>query len=90
MRGRRRTQEAVLDFRHLVRPGQHGLVMRDHERRDAVFFGLSGQQFHHFPAAAVVQHGSRLVHQQQRRFVHERPGDPHPLAFAARHLVGPV
>ena len=48
------------------------------------------QQVHHLLAGAAVQGAGRLVGQQQRRAVHQRPGDrdPLPLAAAERRRVG--
>ena len=38
----------------------------------------------------VVEVGRRFIGHHQRRFVHEGPGDGHPLLLAAGHLTRPV
>ena len=40
----------------------------------------------HFAAQAGVEVGERLVHQEQPRIAHNRPGHRHPLALAAGEL----
>ena len=40
----------------------------------------------HFAAQAGVEVGERLVHQEQPRIAHDRPGHRHPLALAAGEL----
>src|SRR5437879_1849793 len=69
-------------------------------RRDVGFMGdqydgLAGvvqllEQPHDLLAGGGVEVAGRLVRQQDRGVVHERPRDRHPLALPARQLVRPV
>ena len=46
--------------------------------------GQLGERLHELLAAAEVEAGARLVEQQDRRLVHQRAGQQHPLLLARR------
>jgi hypothetical protein len=48
------------------------------------------QQRHDLFAGARVQVSGRLVGEEDRRIVDQRPGNRHPLLLSAGKLVGPM
>ena len=50
------------------------------------FAGEVPQHAEHLPAGVEIEAAGRLVAQQQRRLLHQRPGDRDPLLLTARQL----
>ena len=61
-------------------------VVRHEDDRDAELVAHPQDEVFELEPGLRVHRGERLVHQQQVRPVRERPGDRHPLPFAAAQL----
>ncbi|MNS52189.1 hypothetical protein D3C72_848990 [compost metagenome] len=77
-----------IHHRHLLRNARHhAQVMGDEHHRDAQLGLQVGQQAQNLRLNGDVQRGAGLVGDQQFRAAHQRHGDHHALAQAARQLV---
>ena len=61
--------------------------MGHHDRRNAVFLGLTGEKLNHFSAPVMIKHGRRFIDQEHRRLRHQGSQDPNPLTLSARQLI---
>ena len=64
------------------------MVMRHDNDRRSLFVGYPAQQLHHGAASVLVECGSRLVGEDQRRTICESAGDRNALLLAAAEGAG--
>jgi hypothetical protein len=62
--------------------------MGDHEDAKATFLLERQEEIQHVPPQRRAKGGEGLIEQQYRLVTHQRPGNGHALAFAARHFTG--
>src|SRR5437588_5221457 len=65
------------------------MLMRDKNNCVAIFVKFF-EEVHDVVTGGRVERAGRLVSQQDRRMIHQRAGNRHPLPLAAGKLVGPV
>ena len=82
--------EAVVHLEDTVEALDHAVVVGDDEDGRVVLHGQLLEQGHDILAVLGIERGRRLVGQDRLRAVGERPGDGHPLAFAAGQRGGVV
>ena len=75
----------------MIAVGVHGDIVLVRHQHDGIAFRVQRcEQRHDLVAGGGVERAGGLVGQQDRRIVHQRPGDGHALALAARKLAGLV
>ena len=77
-------ERAVLEPQDPVGDVADPLVVADDDDAPALLLRDPAQEPHDLVADLRVEVGGRLVGQDERRVVDQRPGDRHPLLFAAR------
>ncbi len=81
-------KRAVLEPHDPVGDVANPLVVADDDDAPALLLGDPPQQPHDLVTDLRVEIGGRLIGQDERRVVDQRPGDRHPLLLAARQLLG--
>ena len=78
---------SIHDQRLLGEVAGAGEIMRDEEQCHVLFFFETQQQIQHIQSDGYVQHGDRLVGEENRRLCCQRAGNCDALTLAATKLV---
>ena len=90
IQSRHRHEPACIQFHPPLQRRRQRFAVR-HDDQNRVPLGLQfQQQFGDRPGRRAIEIAGRLVGQQQRRLADQRPGDRHPLPFAAGKLGRPM
>ena len=81
-------QPPIAQPENVIEPIQNHFVMSHDDNRSALINGDPTQQIHNDAGARRIERRGRFVGKYDARPICERPGDCHPLGFAAGKLLG--